>query len=152
MPEGLDIEVPDQDMLLNGGAGLAAHTGSCPLERPAMGTKHARSRAGSYMVSQDVETPSAAAGCSSKGQRHAQTPEEQSPEEGRWQAKLRRGWAGCENPCCIGTGLGIKHGGRRWAEVGARDPRSHRWISTQVAAIHGLCQCQARLPAEPGRG
>ena len=88
MPEGLDIEVLDQDMPVDGGAGLAAHTGGCPFERPATGAQHTRARAGSYMVSQDVETPSAAAGRSSKGQRHAQTPAEQSPEEGRLQAKL----------------------------------------------------------------
>ena len=33
------------------------------------------------------------------------------------EAKLWRGWAGCKTPCCIGTGLGIKHGGRRWVEL-----------------------------------
>ena len=87
MPEGLDIEVPDQDMLLNG----AAHTGSCPFKRPATGAKHARARAASYMVSQDVETPSAAASCSSKGQRHAQTPEGQSTEKGRGKTLARLG-------------------------------------------------------------
>ena len=93
MLDGLDIEVPDRDMLLDGGAGFAAHTGSCPCERPATGAQHTKARAGSYMVSHNVETPSAAAGRSSNGQRHAQTPEEQSLQEGQRQAKHRRGWA-----------------------------------------------------------
>ena len=106
-------------------APASRHTRAAARSR---GPPWARSTPGSYMVPQDVETPSAAAGYSSKGQRHAQTPEEKSPEKGRWQAKLRRGWAGCETPCCIGTGLGIKLGGRRRAELTSERtiPECHR--------------------------